>query len=228
MLIKYVTYYRVSTKRQGESKLGLEAQEGAIKNYLSFNYGEVIGSFTEIESGKNDDRQELQKALKMCRQYNATLLIAKLDRLSRKVSFVSALMDSGAKFRAVDNPEANELTIHILASMAQHERQMISTRIKEALQKTKERGTKLGNPKNLSNTSKGRQIGTKVSKQKADKYAIETYEIIEPLLSEGYSYTKIALEFNKRGLLTARGLIGSWTARSIKNIIERVKALESF
>lgn len=116
MSTKYVSYFRVSTKRQGESKLGLEAQESAIKNYLSFNKGEVIGSFKEIESGKNDNREELQKALKLCRQYNATLLIAKLDRLSRKVSFVSALMDSGVKFRAVDNPNANELTIHILAS----------------------------------------------------------------------------------------------------------------
>jgi len=222
MLTKYVSYFRVSTKRQGESKLGLEAQESAIKNYLSFNKGEVIGSFKEIESGKNDNREELQKALKLCRQYNATLLIAKLDRLSRKVSFVSALMDSGVKFRAVDNPNANELTIHILASMAQHERQMISIRIKEALQKTKERGTRLGNPKNLSNTSKGRQNGTKTTKQKANRFALETYEIIEPLLSDGYSYTKIAQEFNKRGLLTARGLTGSWTAKSISNLINRV------
>lgn len=220
--MKFITYYRVSTIKQGQSGLGLEAQERAIQDYLSFNNGEVIGSFTEIESGKKNDREELMKALKMCRQYNATLLISKLDRLSRDVSFISSLMKSEVKFIATDNPNVNELTIHILSALAQHEREMTSKRTKEALARAKERGVKLGSPQNLRNRDKGTRVSSEVRSAKADVFAKDTYEIIKPLLDSGYSLNNIAKEFNKRGLLTARGKTGSWTARSIKNIIERV------
>jgi DNA invertase Pin-like site-specific DNA recombinase len=226
MMENYIAYYRVSTTRQGQSGLGLEAQQEAIRSYLAYNQGRLVDSYTEIETGTKDDRQELQRALEMCKRYDATLLIAKIDRLSRKVSFISALMDAKTKFIACDNPSANNLTIHILSAMAEHERQMISLRTKEALDRVKASGRKLGNPKNLSNQDVGRSRGLKVSKSRANEFSMSVYILIKPLQDQGASLNAIAKEFNRDGLLSARGKKGSWTARSVKNIIKRVEGLE--
>src|SRR6056297_1708444 len=132
---KFIAYYRVSTKQQGASGLGLEAQKTAVKNFIhSRGASEIPPPFTEIESGKNDDRQELRKAISRCKETGATLLIAKLDRLSRNASFIFTLRDelqqAGVDFIACDMPEANTLTIGIMATMAQHEREIISKRTK--------------------------------------------------------------------------------------------------
>jgi DNA invertase Pin-like site-specific DNA recombinase len=125
---KFVAYFRVSTDKQGKSGLGLEAQRQAVQQYLNGGQWSLIGEFTEIESGKRNERPELEKALVACKRNKAKLVIAKLDRLSRNLAFIATLMDSGVEFIAVDNPHANKLTVHILAAVAQHEREMIGQR----------------------------------------------------------------------------------------------------
>lgn len=143
--LNYVAYYRVSTTKQGVSGLGLEAQQADISRCL--NGVEPVASFTDIESGKrSDNRPELLKAIELCKQSGATLIIAKLDRLSRNLVFIGTLMESKVKFKCCDMPEADSFTIHIFAAMAQKEREMISTRTKSALKALKDRGVKLGNP----------------------------------------------------------------------------------
>jgi DNA invertase Pin-like site-specific DNA recombinase len=144
---KFVAYIRVGTDKQGRSGLGLEAQLKAVHDYLNGGTWSLVGEFTEIESGKRNERPELVKALAACKRNKAKLVIAKLDRLSRNLAFIATLMDSGVEFVAVDNPHANKLTIHILAAVAQHEREMIAQRTKDALQAAKARGVALSNPK---------------------------------------------------------------------------------
>lgn len=144
----YVAYYRVSTVRQGESGLGLDAQRAAVARYLASVGGELLLEFTEIESGKrHTNRPQLAAAIEASRGKQAILLIAKLDRLARNVAFISGLMESAAEFVACDIPHANRLTIHILAAIAEHEREMISSRTIAALEQAKVRGVKLGNPR---------------------------------------------------------------------------------
>src|SRR5271157_5318661 len=138
---KFVAYFRVSTDRQGKSGLGLEAQRKAVLDYLDGGRWELVAEFTEIESGKRNDRPELVKALAACKKHKAKLVIAKLDRLSRNLAFIATLMDSGVEFIAVDNPHANKLTVHILAAVAQHEREIISARTSAALKAAKAPGT---------------------------------------------------------------------------------------
>jgi predicted site-specific integrase-resolvase len=140
---RFVAYYRVSTERQGTSGLGLEAQQKAVRDYLNGTAWELVAEHIEIESGKRADRPELVKALEACKRHKARLVIAKLDRLSRNLAFVATLMDAGVEFTAVDNPHANKLTVHILAAVAQHEREMISERTTAALQAAKARGVRL-------------------------------------------------------------------------------------
>ena len=144
---KFVAYYRVSTDRQGKSGLGLDAQREAVTSYLNGGSWQLVQEFVEVESGKRADRPQLAAALAACRKHKAKLVIAKLDRLSRNLAFVATLMESGVEFVAVDNPHANKLTIHILAAVAQHEREMISERTKAALAAARARGTQLGNPR---------------------------------------------------------------------------------
>jgi len=154
--MKYIAYYRVSTQRQGQSQLGLKAQRKAVERYISPEL--IHQSFTEIETGTNKKyRPILNEAIELCKKLDATLVIAKLDRLARNVNFVSSLMDSKVKFKAVDLPEANELTIHIMSAIAQNEAKVISTRIKEALAQSDK---KLGTPENL--TVEARNKGLKV------------------------------------------------------------------
>src|SRR5437016_11437517 len=139
---KYIAYFRVSTARQGRSGLGLEAQRQAVRTHL--NGVKPLSEFTEVESGRRSDRPKLTEALAACRVHKATLVIAKLDRLARNVAFVSNLMDAGVEFEAVDFPQANRLTIHILAAVAEHEARMISERTRAALAAAKVRGKSLG------------------------------------------------------------------------------------
>src|ERR1700722_20045985 len=137
---KFVAYYRVSTVKQGESGLGLEAQQKAVRDYLNGGHWKLIDEVTEVESGKRNDRPALARALALCRLHKATLIIAKLDRLARNVNFISNLMESTVEFTAVDFQTANRLTVHILAAVAEHEAQAISTRTREALRAARARG----------------------------------------------------------------------------------------
>src|SRR5437016_4640707 len=144
---KFIAYFRVSTDKQGKSGLGLEAQRKAVLDYLDGGRWSLVQEFVEIESGKHNERPQLTAALAACNKHRARLVIAKLDRLSRNLAFIAALMESGVEFVAVDNPHANKLTVHILAAVAQHERELISARTSAALKAAKARGKRLGNPK---------------------------------------------------------------------------------
>src|SRR3974390_2402817 len=178
---KFIAYFRVSTDRQGKSGLGLEATSEAVMNYLNGGRWSLVDEFTEVESGKHSDRPELAKALAACKKRKAKLVIAKLDRLSRNLAFIAALMESGVEFIAVDNPHANKLTIHILAAVAQHEREMIAERTKAALQAAKKRGQRLGNPNIIEVAKRGRAA----SKANARRFAANVRPIIEEIMRAG-------------------------------------------
>ncbi|MCP5382734.1 MAG: recombinase family protein [Kordiimonadaceae bacterium] len=226
--MKIVTYHRVSTARQGRSGLGLEAQEKAVKEFAQGKQADIIGSYVEVETGKNDDRPELAKALHLAEVTGATLVIAKLDRLSRNAAFLLTLRDSGVKFIAADMPDANELTVGIMSLVAQQEREAISKRTKEALAVAKVRleaqGKRLGNPNGaaaLRRANKGNKDSLKVIKKNADKHAQRLAPIINDVKADGYtSLGAIAKELNDRGILTPRG--GAWYPTSVKNLIERL------
>jgi DNA invertase Pin-like site-specific DNA recombinase len=165
---KWVSYLRVSTDRQGESGLGLEAQRKAVADYLNGGKWTLAAEFVEIESGKrSDNRPQLAAAFAACKKQRAKLVVAKLDRLSRNMAFIATMMDSGVEFVAVDNPHATRLTLHILAAVAEHERMMISQRTKAALAAAKANGRKLGGPKLAVAT----KLGNKANAAAADRFA---------------------------------------------------------
>jgi DNA invertase Pin-like site-specific DNA recombinase len=152
---KFIAYYRVSTAKQGRSGLGLEAQRRAVEDYLNGGRWKLLQEFTEVESGKHaHDRPQLTEALHLARVTGATLVIAKLDRLSRNAAFLLTLRDSGVSFVAADLPDANHMVVGVMALIAQHEREAISKRTKEALQAAKRRGVILGNPKVLEHCAR--------------------------------------------------------------------------
>ena len=211
-----IAYYRVSTDRQGKSGLGLEAQIEAIDRFAGHEGYKIIGTFTETESGKQSQRPELLAALARCRKERATLIIAKLDRLSRKVSFISNLIDSNADFRAVDNPHANKFQIHILAAFAEHEREQISKRTKEALAAAKRRGVILG------------KHGHILAKQNADaatEFADALRPTIEQLQANGFKTVRaLEGELNRLNVPTYRA--GKhWHRSSVYNLLSRLKGI---
>lgn len=219
--MRYVAYYRVSTKKQG---LGLDAQKAAVKQFIDNerNNGreaEPLKWFEEKESGKDDHRPELEKALAMCKRENAVLLLAKLDRLSRKVSFIFALKESAVRFRALDMPEVQDvLTLAIYAGLAEQERQLISMRTKAALQALKAKGVKLGT-NNL--TAEGRQKAGETMKRKAEENVnnIKAAAQAKKLKAEGMSLGQIANYLNAQGFLSARG--GKFYKSSVSNLLKR-------
>lgn len=200
---KYVAYCRVSTQRQEVSGLGLEGQRQTVKNFIGSN--ELLREFTEVESGKNDKRYELAKAIRLAKDNSATLIIAKLDRLSRNASFIMQLKDSRVDFQCCDIPDANTLTIGIFALIAQQERELISERTKRALQIKKSQGYVLGTPGNL--TEKSRQTSKAVRRENAinDENNKKALALINSMRSNNLSYRKIAQELNANGFRTRRG-----------------------
>lgn len=223
---KFISYLRVSTVRQGVSGLGLLAQREAIDSFLKNTTGHLLNEHVEVESGKGKgtNRPKLKQALEDCKRTGATLIIAKLDRLSRNVAFISNLMESGVDFTACDFPQANRLTIHVLAAVAEHEREMISKRTKEALKAAKEKGVKLGSPQNLTPdvAIKGRILGVKTRIARADKFAADIFPTIQEYIAQGYSLKKTAEALNSAEILTSRGKTGSWTHTTVKNVINRI------
>jgi DNA invertase Pin-like site-specific DNA recombinase len=220
---KFVAYHRVSTDKQGRSGLGLEAQRMAVEDHLNGGRGELVAEYVEVESGKRDDRPELMKALHRCKVTGSTLLIAKLDRLSRNVAFISNLMDSGVDFVAVDFPQANRLTVHILAAVAEHEREMISQRTKAALAAAKARGVRLGNPNGAAHLrGRGNREAVEALRAGADAFAEDMHPVLEDVRAEGHrSYRAMAHELNRRGILTARG--GRWHPATVRNLVRRFR-----
>ena len=209
-------YLRVSTDKQGKSGLGLEAQREAVLTYLDGGRWSLVQEFVEVESGKRNDRPELVAALAACKKHKAKLIIAKLDRLSRNLAFIATLMDSGVEFIAVDNPHANKLTVHILAAVAQHEREIIGQRTREALQAAKARGKKLGNPK----LAEARKRAIQSNKSSAVRYAANVLPVIREIQASGVkSLRGVARALTARGITTARG--GAWTPVQVSDILNR-------
>lgn len=223
--MEFVAYLRVSTTKQGIDGLGIEAQRAAIERHL--RHGDVIlREFVEVESGKKTNRPELGKALEECRLKKATLLVAKLDRLARNVAFISALMESGVDFVACDFPQANRLTLHILAAVAEHEREMISNRTKAALAAAKARGVKLGhNNLHPAISAKGRAASIAVRRQAADEFAARVYPIIAAFRQNGRSLRGIAADLNVARYATPRQR--QWSAVAVRNVISRVARAEA-
>ncbi|MFN9970514.1 MAG: recombinase family protein [Phycisphaerae bacterium] len=216
---KFIAYLRVSTDKQGKSGLGLEAQREAVMRYLNGGSWDLVNEFVEVESGKRDERPQLAAALAACRRHKATLVIAKLDRLSRRVSFISAVMDSGVDFIAVDQPHATRLTLHILAAVAEHEREMISARTKAALAAAKRRGRKLGwsIPSRRDEQAEAAAKGAAGNAGKADDFAKNIVPVIQAVRASGASsLAAVADALNARGIKTARG--GRWYATTVRNV----------
>jgi DNA invertase Pin-like site-specific DNA recombinase len=220
---KFISYLRVSTDKQGHSGLGIEAQRTAVTDYLNGGRWQLLREYVEIESGKRSDRPQLLAALAHAKATGATVVIAKLDRLARNVAFISNLMESGVEFVAADMPMANRLTVHVLAAVAEHEREMISQRTTAALAAAKARGTKLGNP-NGARALRGRGNAAAVAavKSSADAHTAQVLPVIESLRAEGLvSLYGIAAELNERGILTARG--GKWYPTTVRNLLSRAR-----
>lgn len=216
---KYTPYYRVSTKKQGRSGLGLQAQKDAVLQFVSNDITTLDGEFMEVESAKNNERIELQKAIDHSKRSGTTLLIAKLDRLSRNAAFIFKLRDEKVDFVCCDLPDANTLTIGIFATLAQHERELISKRTKEALQAKKKQGFKLGSPQNLTNEA--RQKGWASIKHKARMNANNKRAsgYISQLRQSEMSFQIIADKLNVEGFRTARNKF--FTPMAVKRLYDR-------
>lgn len=208
LAVRCVSYYRVSTVKQGRSGLGLDAQKAAVCDYLRRHNGESIADYVEVESGKKNDRPQLAAAMTHCRRTGATLVIAKLDRLARNVAFIANLMEArGFEFVAVDMPMASRFTLHILAAVAEHEARLISERTKAALAMAKARGTKLGCPLGAAHLrSYGNAAAVEAVKTNAARRRAEFRAAIREIQADGVTtFAAIANELNNRGIRTARG-----------------------
>ena len=222
--MKITSYLRVSTARQGRSGLGLEAQRAAILNYATSRNGIITKEFCEVESGKANTRPQLLAALHHAKVTGSVLVIAKMDRLSRNAAFLLTLRDSGVKFIAADLPDANELTVGIMALVAEQERHAISQRTKDALQAYKARGLKLGNPNGaaaLQRAGKGNVAGVQAIKEKADSHAQDLRPVLADLNEQGItSLGAIAKALNDGNFKTPRG--GIWYKTSVANLLARL------
>lgn len=233
---KFVSYIRVSTQKQGKSGLGLQAQRDAIADYLNGGCWKLVEQYVEVESGKKNDRPQLKDALSMCRLHRATLLVAKLDRLARNVAFISALMEAGVDFVAVDLPEANKLTVHIMAAMAEYEAKMCSIRTKAGLAVAKRKGTVLGGRRVTEDrwgqiAAKGRKAGTKQRIVMSSAWAADVFPVIKDIRKRLESTKRkeseptlreIATELNVRGIEARRG--GEWSAVQVKRVLESLES----
>jgi len=214
--MQFVAYYRVSTQKQGRSGLGLEAQRDAVGRHLKTTRGKLVASYQEIESGTNNDRPELKEAVALAKKRKATLIVAKLDRLGRKASYILRLIDeSGVNFHICDMPDADKLTITILAAIAEREALNTSQRTKAALAVKKAQGVKLGNPR----IEEARAKAIKVIKAGKQARAEKVIGIIEELQTKAHVGTLAGLAecLNLRGIPTPRN--GRWTATSVRRVI---------
>ena len=223
---KFVCYYRVSTGRQGKSGLGLDAQRAAVATYLNGGDWQIVEEFTEVESGKNSDRPALEKALAAARLHRASLVVSKVDRLTRSVAFLSRLLEAGVDVRFADLPQIEGATgrflLQQMVAVAEFEAGMISARTKAALAAAKKRGKKLGGNRGVRPTAEMRARSTAVLKQRAATRAADIAPAIKSLLEGGAtSLRAIAEGLNARGIPTARGQ-GTWSAVQVARILERI------
>jgi len=218
--MSYVAYLRVSTKQQGASGLGLEAQQMQVRKFVG-GAGEILREYVEVESGKRDDRPQLEKAIRHAKEAGARLLIAKLDRLSRNAAFIFKLRDSGVNFVCADMPEANSLTIGIMAVLAQDERERIAARTKAALEAKKAQGKILGTPANL--TEKGRKRGLAVRQENArtDRANVQATELAVRYREDGLTLREIADKLEEIGMKTRYGK--TFLPMSVKRLLDRYR-----
>lgn len=220
-MTKFVSYYRVSTQKQGNSGLGLEAQKSTIQNYLKGT--EPIAEFTDIESGtkKGNDRQGLKDAISYCKIHNAKLIIAKLDRLSRNVSFIAQLMESDIEFVICDQPQATRFTIHIFAALGEQEARFISERTKSALAEAKKRGQKLGSPQNLTDKSRANSLEVRKQNAISNENSRKAGALIVSLRQSGKSFYQITKEINDLGFKTRNNK--AFHQAQVKTLYDRYK-----
>lgn len=217
---RFIAYYRVSTAKQGHSGLGLEAQHFAVVQYLNGGQWSLTAEFTEVESGKHTaNRPELARAMAECRMTGATLVIAKLDRLSRDAAFLIGLEQAGVSFVCADMPHANRLTVGVMALVAQQEREAISRRTKEALAASRARGTKLGGWRHGPKVDG--KLGGVARARMADAFAAQVGPIATAMRDEGKSLRVIAAELAARGIRTPRD--AEWTATAVRNMLNRLQ-----
>jgi DNA invertase Pin-like site-specific DNA recombinase len=211
-MVNLIAYYRVSTERQGRSGLGLAAQRSKVDSYAT-HIGQIIAEFCDVQSGRDDDRTELHKALLLAKRENAKLIIARLDRFSRRVSFIAQIMEQGIGLVCAEMPNASDFQLHIFAALAQEERRLISERTKAALAEAKRRGKNLGaNGKNLA--AKNRAV--------ADEFASQLLAKLDADLIRR-PYSEIATHLNDNGVATMRG--GKFYPQTVKNYLKRHKQL---
>jgi len=228
--MKIVSYIRVSTKAQGESGLGLEAQRSAVEAFAKTRGAKVLAEYREVETGKRKDRPELAKALAHCRRSHATLVVAKLDRLARNVAFTSAMMDSSVDFVCCDNPHANRLTIHILAAVAEAEAVAISERTKAALAAAKARGVKLGSARpghwdgredrRLAGTRLAAKAAAEANKRAAKEAYADLLPVIGTMRAKGQTLQQIAEWLTNMGHTTRRDK--RWSPTQVGRVLQHV------
>jgi DNA invertase Pin-like site-specific DNA recombinase len=227
MCKSYVAYYRVSSKEQGVSGLGLEAQQSAVEAFIASKgqNAKLLASFVEVESGKNDNRPQLARAIESAKLTKAAILVAKLDRLARNAGFLFKLKDSGVDLAAADMPDMNTLMFGIMATVAQHEREQISARTKAALAAAKARGVKLGNPHGVKamaakrDPAKAQAANLAMADTRAEAMRGEVATLRDPK-GKPLSANSAADELNRRGILAARG--GAWSAKAVIRLRERL------
>jgi DNA invertase Pin-like site-specific DNA recombinase len=215
---KLVAYRRVSTDKQGKSGLGLEAQDAAIRAYAQRTHCTIVGEFLEVETGKRSDRPELVRAIACAKQHKAALIIAKLDRISRRVAFIANLMEAGVDFFSADSPDDEPFITHVKASFAEEEARKISQRTRAALAALKARGVKLGKPENM--TDEARAKGAAENRNQA----VVAYALVNPLVrswrADGLTLGAIAEKLNEGGYRTRGGT--PWAAMQVKRVLDRV------
>lgn len=226
---RFISYLRVSTDRQGKSGLGLSAQRSAVETYLNGGEWQLVAEVVEVESGKRADRPKLAEAIALCKAHGAKLVIAKLDRLSRNASFLLNLKDAGVEFVAADMPEANRLTVGIMALVAEQEREAISQRTKAALAEAKKRGVQLGAYRDgefvgRTGTAEDMAKARDAKAQQADQRAQELHYIIDRINAESekpLSLSAMARRLNDDGIPTPSGK-GKWQAVTVQRLLNRV------
>jgi len=213
-----ISYIRVSTQKQGQSGLGLDAQSEAVNRYLIGKNSHLLAEFVEVESGRKTDKErpELARALEACKKQKAVLVVAKLDRLARNVHFISGLMEAKIKFIALDMPDANELSLHVMAAFAEHEAKRISERTKAALFEAKKRGTALG-VEGINNL----KPNLEQRKEKARRFAESLRTTLEGFQRMGLTQRQMAGKLNSLGIQTAKG--GVWSLIQVQRILERLR-----
>lgn len=215
---KAITYYRVSTEKQGTSGLGLDAQRQAVQDFAKTNDFMLTTEYVEVESGRNNNRPVLLAALNECKQQQATLLIARLDRLGRNVAFISKLMEAGVDFKAVDNPNAVKFTVHIMAAFAEHERDLISERTIAALKAAKDRGVELG--------KHGRYVLSVINRNNAENFALSIQPLVDELRKRGITTVRaIARELNRLQIPTYSNN-GRWHSSTVHSVMKRLSHRE--